>query len=74
MNEIEGALDLDSKDGDRTNLESEAAKVELGDNFTVIFDEFKHGDPFYVVLCNKLLHRCEQSLEVGGATLGMREK
>jgi hypothetical protein len=25
MNEIEGALDSDSKDGDRTNLESEAA-------------------------------------------------
>ncbi len=29
---------------------------------------------FGIRSCNKLLHRCEQSFEVGGATLGMREK
>jgi hypothetical protein len=28
-----------------------------------MFDELEHGDPFYVVLCNNLLHRCEQTFE-----------
>lgn len=57
MNEIEGALD--SKDGDQINLELEATNVELGDNFAIISNELGHGDPFYVLFCNKLLHRCE---------------
>jgi hypothetical protein len=57
MNEIEGALD--SKDGDHIDLELKAANVELVDNFAIISNELEHGDPFYVVFCNKPLHRCE---------------
>jgi hypothetical protein len=33
-------------------FESEAARVEVGDNFVVISDELKNGDPFYVLLCD----------------------
>jgi hypothetical protein len=33
-------------------------KVEVGDNFVVISYEFENGDPFYVILCDKPLHRC----------------
>jgi hypothetical protein len=42
-------------------LESEATKVEMGDNFAIIFDELENGDPFYVVIYNKLVHRCEET-------------
>ncbi len=45
------------------DLESEAAKVEMGDNFVVILDELENDDPFYVVLCNKPLHRCKETFD-----------
>jgi hypothetical protein len=63
MNKIKGVSNSHLEDGDQTNLESKATKVELGDNFVIIFDELEHGDLFYVILCNKLLHRCEQTIE-----------
>ncbi len=47
-------------DGD---LESEAIRVELGDNFVVISNDLENGDPFFVVLCNNPLHMCEQTFE-----------
>jgi hypothetical protein len=62
MNEIE-AFDSNSKVGDDVNLEFEVAKVEMGDNFVVIFDELENGDPFFVIICNKPLHRCQETFE-----------
>jgi hypothetical protein len=44
-------------------LELEAIRVEYGNNFAVIYDELENGDPFYVILCNKPLHRCEETFE-----------
>jgi hypothetical protein len=35
------------------------AKVEFGDNFAIISNELENGDPFYVIFCNKSLHRCK---------------
>jgi len=41
--------DLDTYD---EGFESEATKVEVGNNFAIIFDELENGDPFYVILCD----------------------
>jgi len=35
------------------------AKVEFDDNFAIISNELENGDPFYVIFCNKSLHRCK---------------
>jgi hypothetical protein len=61
--ELTKALDLDLKVGDDVDLESKATKVEIGDNFAIIFDELENSDPFYVVICNKPLHRCEKTFD-----------
>jgi hypothetical protein len=45
------------------NIESEVAKVEVGDNFVVISNELENVDPFYVILCDMPLHRCEATFE-----------
>jgi hypothetical protein len=45
------------------DIENEATKVEVGDNFAVISDELQNGDPFYVILCDKPLHQCEATFE-----------
>jgi hypothetical protein len=41
------------------NWESGKTKVEIRDNYVVISKELENGNPFYVVLCDKHLHRCE---------------
>lgn len=43
-------------DGD---WENEATKVEIRDNYVVISKELENGNPFYVVLRDKPLHRCK---------------
>jgi 23S rRNA A1618 N6-methylase RlmF len=62
MNETK-ASNLDLKVGDDVDLESKATKVEIGDNFVVIFYELENNDPFYVVICNKPFHRCEETFD-----------
>ncbi len=52
--------DLDTYD---EGFESEATKVEVGNNFVVIFDELENGDPFYVILCDQALHECKATFE-----------
>jgi hypothetical protein len=52
----------DSKIHDE-GFESEATKVEVGDNFAIISDELENGDPFYVILCDWVLHECEATFE-----------
>jgi hypothetical protein len=47
------------------DIESKVVKVEVGDNFAVIVEELENGNPFFVVLCNKALHRCEAMFEDG---------
>jgi hypothetical protein len=47
------------------DFENEASKVEVGDNFTIITNEPKNGDPFFVILCDKTLHRCEATFKDG---------
>jgi len=51
----------DSNDSNTNDegFESEATRVEVGDNFVIIFDELKNGDPFYVLLCDQALHECK---------------
>jgi hypothetical protein len=44
-------LDYDDLNIDDEGFESEATKVEVGNNFEVIFNELENGDPFYVILC-----------------------
>ncbi len=53
----------ESKNENEHDLEFEAAKVEVGDTFVVIIDELDNGDPFYFILCNKALYRCEETFE-----------
>jgi hypothetical protein len=55
-------------DGDE-NWENEVAKVEIGDNYVVIAKELENGDPFYVVFCDKPLHRCETIFTDGRANI-----
>lgn len=45
------------------DAESETLKVEVGDNFAVISDELKKGDPSYMILCDKALHQCQETFE-----------
>jgi hypothetical protein len=51
------------KNENEHDSEFEAAKVEVGDTFVVIIDELENGDPFYFILCNKALYRCEETFE-----------
>jgi hypothetical protein len=62
VTEIE-VLDSNSNVGDDGDLEFEATRVELDDNFVIISNDLENGDPFFVVLCNKPLHMCEQTFE-----------
>jgi len=39
--------------------ESKATKIEVGDNFVVIANELGNGDPFFVILCDHVLHQCK---------------
>jgi len=39
--------------------ESKATKIEVGDNFVVVANELENGDPFFMILCEHVLHRCE---------------
>jgi hypothetical protein len=44
-------------------FESEATRVEVGDNFVIISDELKNGDPFYVLFYDQTLHECKATFE-----------
>jgi hypothetical protein len=46
-------------------IESEVAKVKVGDNFVVIVEEWENGNPFFVVLCDKALHHYEATFKDG---------
>jgi hypothetical protein len=62
MNNVEGFnLELEARDdGD---MEFEATNVEIGDNVIIIANELENGDPFYILLCNRPLHRCQDTFE-----------
>jgi hypothetical protein len=53
--------DLDVKD----DIEIEATKVEIGDNYVVVLDELENKDAFFVVLYNKPLHRRVETFNDG---------
>jgi hypothetical protein len=38
------------------NGESKVAKNEVGDNFVVVANKLENGDPFFVILCDHVLH------------------
>jgi hypothetical protein len=55
-------LDTNYMDSDtKEDAEIETSRVEVGDNFVVVADELENGNPFYLILCNKLLHCCEST-------------
>jgi hypothetical protein len=57
---------LESKNFDTDdNIESEATKAKVGDNFVVIAKEWENGNPFFVILCDKALHHCEATFKDG---------
>jgi hypothetical protein len=43
--------------------ESKATKIEMGDNFVVVANELENGDPFFMILCDHVLHRCEATFQ-----------
>ena len=43
-----------AKDED-VDLEEEAAKIQVGFNVAVMSDVIEKGDPFFLILCNKVL-------------------
>jgi hypothetical protein len=53
--------DLDTKD----DIEIKATKVEIGNNYAIVSDELENGDAFFVILCNKSLHRCMENFNDG---------
>ncbi len=55
----------DSNDSNTNDegFENEATRVQVGDNFVIIFDELKNGDPFYVLLCDHALHECKATFK-----------
>ncbi len=46
--------------------------MEVGDNFVVIANEPKNEDPFFVILCDKRLHRCEATFKDGWGNVCMK--
>jgi hypothetical protein len=54
---------FDDSNIDDEGFESEATRVEVGDNFVIISDELKNGVPFYVLLCDQALHECKATFE-----------
>jgi hypothetical protein len=56
-------LNFNDSNIDDEGFESETTKVEVGDNFVVIFNELENGDSFYVILCDHALHECEATFE-----------
>jgi hypothetical protein len=55
-------VDFDNFEIDNEDFESEATKVEVGDNFAVILDGLENEDPFYVILCDKALQYIVKSI------------
>ena len=45
---------VEAKDDD-VDLKDEVAKVEVRFNITVMFDVVEKGDPFFLILCEKVL-------------------
>jgi hypothetical protein len=41
--------------------ETKVAKVEIGDNYVVVANGPKNEDAFFVVSCNKPLHKCMET-------------
>jgi len=54
------------------NIEIEANKVEIGDIYVVVANELENGDAFFVVFCNKPLHRCMELSMMAGGICGMK--
>jgi hypothetical protein len=51
---VDSEKDLNSN----VDCETEAAKVEVGDNYIVFTKELEEGDPFYIVMCNQPVYQC----------------
>jgi hypothetical protein len=62
MNNVE-RFDSKFEVGDDSDMEFEATNVEIGENVVVITDELENGNPFYILLCNRPLHRCQETFE-----------
>jgi hypothetical protein len=45
------------------DFECEVAKVEIGDIVVVIANAMDNDDLFYILLCNRPLHRCQETFE-----------
>lgn len=43
---------FDDLETNNEGFESEATKVEVGNNFAIICYELENDDPFYVILCD----------------------
>jgi hypothetical protein len=58
VQDMEGSIhESNGFDTYEEDFESEATKVEVGDNFVVLLDELEKNDPFYVLLSGKPLHQ-----------------
>jgi hypothetical protein len=62
MTNIDGSYS-ESKARNDCDLECKVAKVEIGDTVIVIVDVMENGDPFYIILCNRPLFRCQETFE-----------
>lgn len=49
-------LEAAENDDDDIDLEEEASKVEVGFNVAVMCDGVERGDPFFVILCDRVLY------------------
>jgi hypothetical protein len=54
---------FDDSNTNDEGFESEATRVEVGDNLVIISNESKNDEPFYVLLCDQALHECKASFE-----------
>jgi hypothetical protein len=65
VGEEEDASKNDDSNDSKDYNETKAVKVEVGDNYVVVTNEPKNGDPFFILLCNKPLHRCSKTFSDG---------
>jgi hypothetical protein len=64
VGELDNGLKLENFDSQNDN-ETEIAKVEIGDNYAIVVVEPKNKDAFFMVFCNKPLHKCMETFSEG---------
>ncbi len=61
----EAKIDYEKDSNSNVDYETQATKVEIGDNYTIVAKELEEGDPFYIVLFNQPIYHCPSTFSDG---------